>query len=284
MDLSPDAGPAEPIPAHHVRPGGAPGDRRRAGLHPVRADDAARGVVAAADRAADNGGALRFQTNVAGFDASISAAKYVSGLVYGADFSGDAGPLGVHGEGALTTALEGLGTGPVSVGERFFRAVGGVDIRPRAPRCTSLSSTTSTATVRRARPVTSRSFTSPRVTKGEVFGASRHYLGIVAAWKASPLLAVNGLLLGNRADPSAILQPFVEYWLEQHVLVRAGAFVPLGRWPDPSSLKALTPRTWSCGATLTGPPRAASVCEASTALTPLAGSSRSGCIRPEGVP
>ena len=68
---------------------------------------------------------------------------------------------------------------------------------------------------------------SDRVTRGEVFGAGRHYAGLVAAWQASDLLSVQATALANLQDPSVMLVPALEYWMEQSVLLRAGGYVPI---------------------------------------------------------
>jgi hypothetical protein len=81
---------------------------------------------------------------------------------------------------------------------------------------------------------------SDRVRRGEVFGAGRHYLGLIATWRESELLTVQGTVITNLADPSAIAVPSLEYWAAQHVLVRVGGYLPLGRQPDASAARRLT--------------------------------------------
>src|SRR6185295_4289938 len=72
--------------------------------------------------AEENGGAVRAQVNVLGYDVSLSGAKYVDDLLAGADFSGDVGTVGVHGEAAYTWGIRS--------GERALRAVVGAEVRP----------------------------------------------------------------------------------------------------------------------------------------------------------
>jgi hypothetical protein len=189
---------------------------------------------------ADNGFVLRAQTNVLGFDVSLSAAKYVSDVVVGADFSGDAGPLGVHGEAAYTFGLAGLdGSEPVRVADHFLRAVAGVEWRPLDDWIVSaeyyfngLGACLPSLYAEKMR--------SPRIANGEVFGAGRHYLALAGAWRASELLSIQAIAIANVLDPSVMILPVVEYWFEQGVLVRAGAILPLGAAPDASALQALT--------------------------------------------
>ena len=52
--------------------------------------------------------------------------------------------------------------------------------------------------------------------------------------------SIAGTAIVNLTDPSVMVVPAVEYWFEQSVIVRAGAYLPLGRQPDPSPLQQLT--------------------------------------------
>jgi hypothetical protein len=190
-------------------------------------------------RAADQGGVVRVQTNVKSFDASVSAAKYAQDLVFGADFSGDVGPLAVHGEAAYTLGLTGLGGGsPAQIGDRFLRAVAGVDRRVGDVLLMAeyyfngFGAGSASGYAAKMR--------SDRVVRGEVFGAGQHYLGVGAAWKATDLVSVSGTAIVNLGDPSAMVVPAVEYWFEQNVIVRAGAYLPLGKQPDPTPMQQLT--------------------------------------------
>lgn len=191
-------------------------------------------------RAADQGGVVRVQTNVKSFDVSASAAKYAQDLVFGVDFSGDVGPLAVHGEAAYTLGLTGLGeAGPAQEGERFLRAVAGVDRRVgdvllMAEYYYNGFGASSAAGY-------AQKMQSDRVVRGEVFGAGRHYLGVGASWKASDLFSVSGTAIVNLVDPSVMVVPALEYWIEQSVIVRAGAYLPIGRAPDPGPIQRLTP-------------------------------------------
>jgi hypothetical protein len=183
------------------------------------------------------GAVARAQTNFGGFDVSLSAAKYVSDVVIGADTAGDLGPVAVHAEAAYTLGLSGLdGSAPVKLQEHFLRAVAGADWKPVSGLVLSgeyyfngYGATSASGYAAKLK--------SDRVTRGEVFGAGQHYLGIGAAWKATDLLTVSGMAIGNLADPSVIVVPMVEYWAEQSVIVRAGAYVPIGKQPNPAALR-----------------------------------------------
>ena len=172
----------------------------------------------------DQGAVVRAQSNIAGFDIAPSVAKYLRDIVFGFDVSGDIGPVGIHGELAWTTTLD--------AEERFLRAVGGFDVRPIEELVLTAEyyfngwgahDPSGYLDVLR----------SDRVARGEVFGAGRHYLGLVAAWQVSELVTLNTVTITNLQDPSVIIIPALEYWAHQDILLRIGNYVPLGRAPTP---------------------------------------------------
>ncbi len=186
--------------------------------------------------ARDNGGVVRSQFNVRGFDIALSVAKYTGDAVFGLDVSGDIGPVGVHGEIAETVAVE---RGSDLQRERFLRFVVGADVRPRESLVLTgeyyfngwgAKDPLGYLGVLR----------SSRVTRGEVFGAGRHYIGVAAAWQPTELLSVQTMAITNLQDPSVLIVPALEYWAEQSVLLRLGGYVPIGRAADPSVLRSLT--------------------------------------------
>jgi len=187
-------------------------------------------------KAADQGGVVRAQTNLAGYDFSISVAKYASDIVFGADTAGDIGPLGAHAEAGYTLGLSGLdSSGPITLSQQFLRAVAGLDWKPASGWMVTgeyyyngFGATNPAQYFLKMR--------DPLETSGEVFGAAQHYVGVAAAWKTTELLTLNASLIANVRDPSAILFPVAEYWFEQHVLVRFGAYIPLGKQPDPRAV------------------------------------------------
>lgn len=191
-------------------------------------------------KAEDLGGVVRFQTNWKGFDGSLSVGKYVRDLVFGADLVGDVGPVGVHAEGAYTVELLGLGTGPVTVGEHFFRGVIGAEVKPHEKVILMAEYAFNGFGTNDPRQL-ARVLASPRVIRGEVFGGGMHQAAIAANFMADELLSLNLAVLGNLADPSALIIPSLEYSFTQTVLVRAGGYVPLGARPDRDVYAGLTP-------------------------------------------
>jgi hypothetical protein len=190
--------------------------------------------------AANNGGVARFQTNLLGYDFSVSAAMYTTDLVAGGDVAGDLGPLGVHAELAYTWGLQGLGTSaPVTIGDHYLRAVAGADWRPNASwfltaeyYFNGFGATSPSGYLEKA--------TRFRETSGQVFGAGQHYLGVAASWKLTDLISISTSGIANLQDPSVIVVPVLEYWFEQSVILRVGGYMPLGTPPEPAALQQLT--------------------------------------------
>src|SRR5512140_928647 len=189
----------------------------------------------------ENGAVVRGQLNALGYDFSLSAAKYVDDVVLGGDFSGDLGPLGVHGEAAYTLGFAGLGAKgePVTVAERALRAVVGADWKP-AEKLLVAGEYYFNGFGAKEPAGYAAALRSPRVQRGEVFGAGRHYLGLVAAYQATELLSVQGIAIVNLTDPSAQLVAALDYWFAQSVILRAGAILPLGAQPNTSWFRSLT--------------------------------------------
>ncbi len=189
----------------------------------------------------DQGGVIRGRTNVLGWDFSATVAKYATDLVFGADFDGDLGPLGFHGEGAWTVPLDGLdGDGPLGAELGFVRAVGGFDWRPTEKLVLTAEYYFNGFGARSKDQILAK-LRSAREVRGEVFGAGRHYAGLIASFLASDVLTINTTVLVNCTDPSAMIIPAIEYTIGQHVLIRAGGFIPLGEGLDVPMLQALTP-------------------------------------------
>lgn len=198
----------------------------------------------------DQGFVARLRSNLFGTDVSLSAAKYVQDLVLGADFSGDLGVLGVHGEAAWTLPLVGLertvsgdlsGARPVYAKEPFVRAVAGVDWRPGEAWVLTAEYSFNGFGADDEDELLEK-LADPRVIRGEVFGAGRHYAGLVAAYVADDLITLSGTAIVNVLDPSALLIPALEYWFAQNMLLRAGAFIPVAQGVEPLVIKRLEPR------------------------------------------
>ena len=186
---------------------------------------------------------VRGRTNVASWDVSAMTAKIVDDLVLGAEIAGDLGPLGVHGEVAWTLPMVGTDNGAggeTAIEDDFVRAVVGIEGRPAEAwvlgaelHYNGFGSDDVEDIVGRLR--------DPRVVRGEVFGAGQLYLGVLASWLASDLVSCGASLLVNVNDPSALLLPSVEWWVEQRVLLRAAGYLPLGAGVDVDAFRTLEP-------------------------------------------
>jgi hypothetical protein len=186
------------------------------------------------------GAVVRAQANVRGFDMSLSAAKYVSDAVFGADTAGDIGPLAVHAEVACTRSLPNLdGTGGVELEERFVRGVVGVEWRPAGKWVLGSEYYFNGFGATGAAEYADK-LRSDRVMRGEISGAGRHYVGMSSVWKSTELLSLQVLVLCNLTDPSALVIPVLEHWARQNVIVRAGGYVPIGPSPDATVFQSLT--------------------------------------------
>jgi hypothetical protein len=190
--------------------------------------------------ARDMGGVVRARTNLVGWDFSVTVGKYVGDVVVGADFSGDLGPLGAHGEAAWTLPLVGLGASePLRVQGDFVRAVVGLEWRPVEALVLGAEYYFNGFGAHSAAGVLGV-LTSDRVVRGEVFGAERHYAGVTASWLATDLLTGSLTAIVNLVDPSALFVPSLEYSFEQHVLLRVGGFVPIGKGVDLGLMRSLS--------------------------------------------
>jgi hypothetical protein len=186
------------------------------------------------------GGVVRFQTNLFGFDGSLSVGKYIDDLVFGADLVGDLGPIGVHAEGAYTLQLASLGSGSVSVGEHFFRGVIGAEAKPHEKLLLMLEyGFNGYGTARASRYATV--LASDRVRRGEIFGAGKHQLAFAGAFLASDIFSAQLAVLSNVSDPSFLIVPSFEWSVTQWLLLRGGASIPLGATQDASVFDALGP-------------------------------------------
>src|SRR5678815_3122379 len=95
------------------------------------------------------------------------------------------------GEAAYTYALDN--------DERFLRAVVGAEVRPQQKLVIvaeyyyngfgALGAADYLDVLR-----------SPRVARGEVFGAGRHYAGVVASWLRSEVLTLQAITIANLQD------------------------------------------------------------------------------------
>lgn len=200
--------------------------------------DAVRGVIALGDftqiegvwafgKDADvdrSAGLGRFKTLVGSFDLSVLAGRVQTDVVAGGDFAGDLGDtgMGVHGEilfNAVRDAADyfqfqvGLdyrfpGKGPYVLGEYFYNGVGATgDLGLNL------------------------ALVDDRILSRGTFQLGRHYLGLGATYEILPILEGSLFAVVNLTDPSALLNPLLEYSVAENASLAFGAAVPLGDTP-----------------------------------------------------
>lgn len=188
-------------------------------------EDAAEGESAAARVTA--AATARATVGVTDLSAFLGAVR--GDLVVGASVQSSAGPVGLHGDVAVTFPAADLDESP------FVRAVVGVDGRP-----------TGTTTLMGELYVQSFGTTdagrlfevlsSPRVARGEVWLTGLAYAGLSVTQEITPLLV--GTIAGfvNLTDPSALIAPSLSWSAAQSVDVAIGGFVGVGAAPEGRAL------------------------------------------------
>jgi len=83
---------------------------------------------------------------------------------------------------------------------------------------------------------------SERVAIGEVVGLGQLYAGATFLWEVHPLVKIQGALISNVGDPSALLFSGVSYNVAANVDLLGGFYLPIGRLPDMSHSPQVTPR------------------------------------------
>ncbi|MCB9680163.1 MAG: hypothetical protein H6733_01720 [Alphaproteobacteria bacterium] len=149
--------------------------------------------------------------------------------VVGATFVSGVGPVGLHGDAAVTFPRPDLDE-PV-----FFRGVLGVDGRP-----------TGTTTLAGEVYVQSFGTTDPsgifevlgseRALRGEVWQAGLVYAGLSVSQEITPLLIANLGVIANCTDPSFLLLPSVSWSVAANADLAFGGYVGLGRRPEGRTL------------------------------------------------
>ena len=156
-------------------------------------------------------------TDVSGFLGSVYAEP-----VFGLGAVTSIGPVGVHTDTTLTLPED---------DDPFVRSVVGVTWRPTAT--TSLSTEAYLQTFGASSPdgyllVAS----SDRFTRGEVWQMGRTYAALSLGQEITPLILGNLALIGNLADPSAMLAPSLTWSLAENADLSAGVYAGLGARPE----------------------------------------------------
>jgi hypothetical protein len=173
------------------------------------------------DRSAGMG---KLKTLVKDYDVSVLGGWVQTDAVGGGDFAGDLGGtgIGLHGEVLFNHVrdrsdyldlLIGLdyrfpGKGPYLLGEYYYYGVGAAN--PEGLNQVLLDN----------RPL----------SRGTLL-LGRHNLGLGAGYEVFPILTAMFNVLVNLTDPSAILNPVLEYSVADNAVATAGCTIPLGEAP-----------------------------------------------------
>ncbi len=173
------------------------------------------------DRSAGVG---KFKTLLKDYDLSVLGGWVQTEIVGGGDFAGDLGGtgIGLHGEilynhvrdrSDYVDFLVGLdyrfpGKGPYLLGEYYYHGAGAVN--PEG---------------------LNRLARADRILSRGTLVLGRHNLGLGASYEILPILTGMFNVLVNLTDPSAVLNPFLEYSVSDNAVATAGCTIPLGEAP-----------------------------------------------------
>ncbi len=155
--------------------------------------------------------------------------------VFGAGVVSAIGPVGVHGDATLTL--------PSGDEDPFVRAVVGADWRPTGT--TTLSSEAYYQGFGAADPEGYWDvLQGPRFARGEVWQAGRTYASLAWAQEITPLVSGSLAVIGNLADPSALVAPGLSWSVSDEAAMSLGGFVGVGERPEATELM-LDPATFA---------------------------------------
>jgi len=173
------------------------------------------------DRSAGVG---KIKTLIKDYDISLLGGWAQTDIVGGGDFAGDLGStgIGIHGEFLFSRVkdssdyfdfLVGLdyrfpGKGPYLLGEYYYYGAGATNAEGFA-----------------------QVLSDNRILSRGTLLLGRHNLGLGASYEILPILTGMFNVLVNLTDPSAILNPVLEYSIADNAAATAGCTIPLGAAP-----------------------------------------------------
>ncbi len=173
------------------------------------------------DRSAGVG---KFKTLFKDYDISILGGWVQTDIVGGGDFAGDLGNsgIGIHGEILFNHVkdssdyldfLVGLdyrfpGKGPYLLGEYYYYGAGAANVEDM-----------------------NQELINNRLLSRGTLLLGRHNLGLGASYEIFPILMGMFNVLVNLTDPSATLNPVLEYSIADNAVATAGCTIPLGEAP-----------------------------------------------------
>ena len=160
-------------------------------------------------------------------DVGLFAGDVHGDVVVGASTTSSIGPVGVHGDAAVTFpgALGGESEEP------FLRAVVGADGRPTGT--TTLTGEAYLQTFGAADPSGYLDeLSGDRFLRGEVWALGRVYGAVAVSQELTPLIHVSGSVIVNVLDPSALVALGGSWSVADEADVVFGGYVPVGARPD----------------------------------------------------
>jgi hypothetical protein len=165
---------------------------------------------------------IRGFANILDFDAAVMAGRFREDGFVGAEFSGEVGPgIGLRGELSYFAAEK---------DDDFIQFVAGTEYRFENNFYLSAEYFYNGF----GTPHTSRyleKLLSDRITEGDIYNISRHYLGILGSYELSPLLIVSLAFIMNLVDHSVLIDPTVVYSLSDNAEFVAGMVIAAGNKP-----------------------------------------------------
>ncbi|NOY27176.1 MAG: hypothetical protein GXP62_15010 [Oligoflexia bacterium] len=156
--------------------------------------------------------------------------------VLGASVVTALGPVGVHGDAALTLPPGHL-DGRTPTEDIFLRAVLGADWRPSAKATLSGEAYIQTNGVTDPAGYLAQ-YAGDRYLRGELWAAGRSYLGLNWAQEVLPTLSANLAVVANIEDPSALLIPALSASVGNNASLAVGAYFGLGKRPEGMLLRS----------------------------------------------
>jgi hypothetical protein len=142
--------------------------------------------------------------------------------VFGLTAVSGLGPVGLHADATLTLAKE---------DDAFVRAVAGANHLPTPT--TTVAAELYVQTFGATDPADYFTIaSSPRFARGEVWSMGRYYGAVSVGQEITPLVSINGALIANLTDPSALLSPSLTWSAANNTSLGLGAFVGLGERPS----------------------------------------------------
>jgi hypothetical protein len=171
------------------------------------------------------------------FDLEFFCGKHYRDLVLGFSTQGSAGPVGIHGDLALTVPFDGEDTStagsPTSV-----RVVVGAD--GRTDRGTTFMAEFYAQSFGSDDPEGYFvAASAPRAQRGDYWSLGHFYTALSFQQELLPVFSLGAVTIINLRDPSALIGPSLSWSIASNVDFVAGAFIAVGDRPPPVDLLSL---------------------------------------------